>query len=137
MKDARTFSVADKLRFLSMLAKMPTISAAAEACGILSETAYYHRRMDPEFAKRWAATGKDVRPHNKPADFGILGKDIVEPKQWPNDHGARREPVIDPNWNDRVVRRVGWCSCLHCGGWFFSPDVRRVRMHEDCDQPTF
>jgi hypothetical protein len=26
---------------------------------------------------------------------------------------------------------------MHCRGWFFSPDVSRVRMHADCDQPDF
>ena len=70
-----------------------------------------------------------------PSQYRSLGKEIVEPRQWPNDHGAHREPVIDPNWNDRVVRKVGWRTCIHCGKWFFSPDVSRVRLHTACDQP--
>lgn len=64
-----------------------------------------------------------------------MGRDIVEPRQWPNDGGERREPVLDPNWNDRVIRMVGWRRCMHCRRWFFSPDVSRVRLHADCDQP--
>lgn len=65
-----------------------------------------------------------------------IGIDIVEPRAWPFDSGARREAVVDPNWNNRVVRRVGWRTCMHCGTWFFSPDVTRVRLHGDtCEQP--
>ena len=72
-----------------------------------------------------------------PAHYARMGQEIVEPRQWPNDQGARREPVIDPNWNDRVVRRVGWRTCMHCGRWFFSPDVARVRLHADCGDAGF
>ena len=64
-----------------------------------------------------------------------IGYEIVEPRQWPNDHGERREAVVDPNWNDRVIRRVGWRTCMHCRRWFFSPDVARVRLHASCGQP--
>lgn len=60
-----------------------------------------------------------------------LGFDIVEPKPWPCDEGARREPVIDRNL-DRVVRRVGWRRCMCCSKWMFSPDVSRVRLHDQC-----
>ena len=75
------------------------------------------------------------------ADFAYplsarVGREIIEPRQWPNDHGARREPVIDPNWNDRVVRRVGWRTCMHCQRWFFSRDVSRVRLHAECGRPN-
>lgn len=65
-----------------------------------------------------------------------LGMDIVEPRPWRFDGGARREPVHDPNWNNRVIRRMGWRTCMHCGAWFFSPDVTKVRLHGDtCQQP--
>jgi hypothetical protein len=65
-----------------------------------------------------------------------IGIDIVEPRPWPFDRGARREAVLDPNWNNRVIRRVGWTSCMNCGAWFFSPDVAKVRLHgENCEQP--
>ena len=65
----------------------------------------------------------------RPLSERKYGQDIVEPKQWPFDGGARREAVVDPNWGDRVVRRVGWRTCMQCGRWFFSPDVVRVRLH--------
>lgn len=68
---------------------------------------------------------------NRPVHFGTVARDIIEPKEWPNDHGARREPATDPNLN-RVVRRVGWRRCIRCRGWFFSRDVVGVQMHADC-----
>lgn len=56
---------------------------------------------------------------------------FVEPQAWENDRGARREPVLDMDRNPpRVVRRVGWRTCLGCGRWFFSEDVSRLRL---CD----
>ena len=67
-----------------------------------------------------------------PAGDRTIGLDIPEPRQWPCDRGARREPVADPNRGGRVVRHVGWRSCLRCGAWFFSPDVRGVRLHPAC-----
>ena len=57
-----------------------------------------------------------------------IGIDIVEPRPWNFDGGVRREPVVDPNWNNCVVRRVGWRRCMHCEVWFFSPDVVGVRL---------
>jgi hypothetical protein len=65
-----------------------------------------------------------------------IGLEIVEPKQWPCDEGKRREPVVDRNLNDRVVRHVGWRTCMNCCKWFFSPDVKRIRLHESCSQPS-
>lgn len=62
----------------------------------------------------------------------MKGRDIIEPVQWhpPDD---KRMPVIDPNTNPpRVVRYVGWRSCLRCGHKFFSLDVVRVRMCNPC-----
>lgn len=64
-----------------------------------------------------------------PAAQRRYGIDIVEPRAWPFDWGARREAVRDPNWNDRIIRRVGWTRCMRCGTWFFSPDVAKVRLH--------
>ncbi len=62
---------------------------------------------------------------------GALG--FVEPKEWPWDGGTRREPVLDTDHNPpRVVRHVGWRSCLRCRRPFFSPDVTRVRMCTPC-----
>lgn len=71
------------------------------------------------------------------AEERAYGIDIVEPSPWPFDGGERREPVLDPNWENRVVRRVGWRTCMHCRRWFFSPDVSRVRLHSECEDPDF
>lgn len=58
------------------------------------------------------------------------GLDIVEPRQWPRDGGARREPVYDRNFDPpRLVRNVGWRRCMACGRQFFSEDVRLQRLH--------
>lgn len=65
----------------------------------------------------------------RPLNERRYGQDIVEPNPWPFDDGARRVAVTDPNWDNRVIRRVGWRACMHCRGWFFSPDVVRVCMH--------
>jgi hypothetical protein len=56
---------------------------------------------------------------------------FVEPSAWMNDHGVRREPVLDMDHNPpRVVRQVGWRTCMGCGRWFFSDDVSRLRLCE-------
>lgn len=60
------------------------------------------------------------------------GLDIFEPRQWPSDGGARREAVYDRNFEPpRLVRLVGWRSCMCCGDLFFSSDVRRQRLHPE------
>ena len=57
---------------------------------------------------------------------------FVIPQRWPQDGGARREPVLDVVFDPpRVVRHVGWKKCMRCGKWFFSEDVARLRM---CDE---
>lgn len=72
-------------------------------------------------------------PLYKPANLRTYGFELVEPKPWPRDEGLRREPVIDPNFEPpRVVRLVGWRRCMRCEAMFFSPDVRGVRLHENC-----
>lgn len=65
--------------------------------------------------------------------FYGIGKEIVEPKPWPDDGGARREAVLDHNHTPaRVVRRVGWLSCMSCKRRHFSPDVVKVRLCGIC-----
>ena len=60
------------------------------------------------------------------------GLDIVEPRRWPRDGGARREAVYDRNFEPpRLVRHVGWRPCMACGCQFFSEDVRRQRLHPE------
>lgn len=63
------------------------------------------------------------------------GRDIVEPRKWspPDD---KRVPVLDRNCNPpRVIRYVGWRECVCCDHKFFSTDVQRVRMCDDCKAP--
>jgi hypothetical protein len=49
---------------------------------------------------------------------------------------ARREPVLDPNFDPpRVVRHVGWRRCMCCRGEMWTPDVVRVRLCEVCKSP--
>jgi hypothetical protein len=39
--------------FLRTLAKTPSVTMAAKAAGINRRTAYDHKELDPEFAKKW------------------------------------------------------------------------------------
>lgn len=65
--------------------------------------------------------------------FGLrLPKLIVEPTAWSYSTGPdRREPVIDPE-DGRIIRLVGYRSCMCCQEPFFSRDVRRVRLCDPC-----
>lgn len=68
-------------------------------------------------------------PKPEPARVNPFG--FVEPHAWENDRGARREPVLDMDRKPpRVVRQVGWRTCMGCGRWFFSDDVSRLRLCE-------
>lgn len=59
------------------------------------------------------------------------GLGFVIPDPWPYDGGQRREPVLDTAFNPaRIVRRVGWRTCLTCRKPFFSEDVIALRL---CD----
>jgi hypothetical protein len=61
------------------------------------------------------------------------GKDqgFEEPNRWPNDGGKRREPVLDLDCAPpRVVRKIGWRTCMKCQKPFFSEDVAALRL---CD----
>lgn len=54
---------------------------------------------------------------------------FVEPRMWPQDDGARREPVMDMDAKPpRAVRYVGWRKCMRCGQLFWSEDVQRLRL---------
>lgn len=67
----------------------------------------------------------------RPAD----GQGFVEPREWPWDGGTRREAVLDTDHNPpRVVRHVGWRSCLRCRRPYFSPDASRVRRCAPCKE---
>jgi hypothetical protein len=60
-----------------------------------------------------------------------LGQMVEYPAEWPDDGGARRERVLDPD-DGRLVAIVGWRSCLRCGRRFFSEDVRAIRLCPSC-----
>lgn len=63
----------------------------------------------------------------------LVGRPLAEPERWPYDGGARRAPVMDPNFDPpRLVRRVGWLRCMTCGRPHFSEDVARVRLCCTC-----
>ena len=54
---------------------------------------------------------------------------FIEPRMWPQDDGARREPVMDMDAKPpRAVRYVGWRKCMRCGQLFWSEDVLRLRL---------
>lgn len=58
---------------------------------------------------------------------------FVEPERWAYDGGKRREPVLDVDHNPpRVVRKVGWRTCLACTNPFFSEDVIALRICVRC-----
>lgn len=68
----------------------------------------------------------------EPRDLRV-GREIPEPNQWPDDGGARRAEVVDPNFDPpRLVRRVGWRPCMRCRRSFFSYDVQRLRLCGAC-----
>ncbi len=55
---------------------------------------------------------------------------------WRFDGCKRREPVLDLDHNPpRVVRMVGWRVCMKCSTRFWSDDVVRVRMCDECKAP--
>jgi len=61
------------------------------------------------------------------------GQGFTEPRQWPLDGGVRRAAVIDHELiPPRVVRRIGWHSCLRCRRPFFSQDVIKHRLCFEC-----
>lgn len=68
---------------------------------------------------------------------GPVGKEIGEPKPWSFEEGpTRRVAVYDHNWSPpRLVRRVGWVTCISCRRQrFFSCDVVKHRMCDGCRQ---
>lgn len=59
---------------------------------------------------------------------------FVIPDAWPYDGCERREPVIDADARPepRTVRLVGWRHCMACAAPFWSEDVSRLRICDDC-----
>lgn len=58
---------------------------------------------------------------------------ITEPARWPEDGGKRRAAVLDHDSRPpRVIRHVGWRTCLRCRKPFWSEDVLKVRLCSPC-----
>lgn len=112
--------------------RYPSARSAAQALGVSSNTVV-RRCHSPGVADyRWLGATPGRRAVHDPAEVRIA-RELVEPARWPNDGGARRAPVMDPNYDPpRVVRRVGWLRCMCCGRSHFSEDVARARMCLDC-----
>lgn len=89
------------------------------------------RERGPQPPQPKPAPAKRERHQAAPPPTTVSG--IVEPERWPNDGGVRRESVLDTDCHPpRVVRKVGWRTCMCCGASFFSEDVMRLRL---CDGP--
>lgn len=79
------------------------------------------------------STGKRKR---KRAPVLLLGQLIKEPTPWKWDGGVRREAVLDHDHDPpRVIRKVGWRVCMRCSTPFFSDDVVKLRMFDECKLP--
>jgi len=89
----------------------------------------------------WQAANRDRdREHQKAYregrgsfGWGTSKGDIIEPQIWARDDHTRREPVVDP-FTKRVIRLVGWRGCMCCQRSFFSKDVKRVRICDECKE---
>lgn len=112
--------------------RYPSARQAAQALGI-GYSAVTARCHDPRFPTyHWTGATPGPRRELAPEDR-CIARPLIEPGQWPNDGGARRAPVLDPNFDPpRVVRRVGWLRCMCCARPHFSEDVARARMCLDC-----
>lgn len=112
--------------------RYPSSRRAAQALG-LSVTAVNgrcHSLKWPHYLWLGATPGR--RKVHDPSTVR-MGRELIEPTRWPNDGGARRAPVMDPNYDPpRVVRRVGWLRCMSCDRHHFSEDVARARMCVEC-----
>ena len=108
--------------------RYPSARQAAEALGLPTSTVQ-RRTHNPNYPNyRWLGATPGRRAVHDPAEVRIA-RELIEPARWPNDGGARRAPVMDPNFDPpRLVRRVGWLRCMACGRPHFSEDVARVRL---------
>lgn len=80
-----------------------------------------------------SAVAEAARPQRPKGNF----QGFVIPDPWPNDGGKRREAVLDMDHNPpRVVRHVGWRSCMTCRRPYFSEDVVSLRLCSSCKEPN-
>ncbi|MFT3761984.1 MAG: hypothetical protein QM761_05085 [Pseudoxanthomonas sp.] len=113
--------------------RYPSARSAAQAIG-LSTTAVTGRCHSPKWpGYAWLGATPGPRRRFDSFDERRIARPMIEPERWPNDDGARRAPVMDPNYDPpKVVRQVGWLRCMCCGRFHFSEDVARARMCLDC-----
>jgi len=112
--------------------RYPSARSAAQALGIgySAVTARCHDPRRPSY--RWLGATPGRRKVHDPST-SQMGRELTDPARWPNDGGARRAPVMDPNYDPpKVVRQVGWLRCMSCGRHHFSEDVARARMCVEC-----
>ncbi len=108
--------------------RYPSARAADLALGLPPNTTRHRAHSEHYPTCRWLGETPGRRPVRRPEDC-TLAKPLAEPERWPYDGGARRAPVMDPNFDPpRLVRRVGWLRCMTCGRPHFSEDVARVRL---------
>lgn len=110
----------------------PSARQAALAVGLSSNTVV-GRCHSPAFpGYEWLGETPGRRQVHDPTTVR-MGKELIEPTRWEFDGGARRAPVMDPNFDPpRLVRRAGWLRCMTCERPHFSPDVARARMCVEC-----
>lgn len=60
-------------KFLEVLSSVPFITHAAEKAGTTPQTAYAHRKADPEFAKRW---------DEAQAQGNVIAPDLLQKTAW-------------------------------------------------------
>lgn len=112
--------------------RYPSARSAAQALGVSPNGVSGRCHSDRWPSYRWLGATPGPRAVHDPSTVRIA-RELVEPARWPNDGGARRAPVMDPNCDPpRVVRRVGWLRCMCCGRSHFSEDVARARMCVEC-----
>lgn len=112
--------------------RYPSARAADVALGLPFNTVRgrAHAKCWPTY--KWLGATPGPRRVLNPEDC-LVGKLLVEPERWIFDGGARRAPVLDPNFTPpRVVRRVGWLKCMRCQRFHFSDDVVGIRICFDC-----
>ncbi|HEY4583109.1 MAG TPA: hypothetical protein VIG88_09625 [Lysobacter sp.] len=111
--------------------RYPSARSAAQALGLSPNgvSGRCHSDRWPDYRWLGATPGRrELTPEDR-----RIARPLTEPERWPNDGGARRAPVMDPNYDPpRVVRRVGWLRCMCCGRSHFSEDVARARMCQEC-----
>lgn len=99
------------------------------------------RRVSDRYCCECKRRNVPIEPRG-PQPRELLGQNIREYErvQWPDDGGSRVETVVDPNWlidgKPRVVRRIGWRTCMCCKRRMFSADISKIRICDLCKDIT-